>query len=79
MPWPLKFPEPIILKDGRVLKSVADARAFMLALPERRQMASHWQYAAELLWRAAAPRSSKEATLHAWAQLRRALIAEGML
>jgi hypothetical protein len=78
MPWPLKFPEPIILKDGRVLKSVADARAFMRALPERRQMAPYCQYAAELLLKAAT-RSSKEATLDAWAQLRRALIAEGML
>ncbi|SEE86298.1 hypothetical protein SAMN05444161_7510 [Rhizobiales bacterium GAS191] len=78
MPRPRKLIEPITLKDGRVLKSVADARAFMLALPERRQMAPYWQYAAELLLKAAT-RSSKEATLDAWAQLRRALNAEGML
>jgi hypothetical protein len=39
MPWSLKFKVPIILKDGRVLKSVADARVSMLALPERGQMA----------------------------------------
>ncbi|SDR57679.1 hypothetical protein SAMN05444161_6681 [Rhizobiales bacterium GAS191] len=38
-------------------------------------MAPYWQYAAELLLKTAA----LEATLDAWAQLRRALNAEGML
>jgi hypothetical protein len=59
-----------------VLTSLDEARAFMLALPEQRQMAPYWQYAAELLLKAAT-RSSKDATLDAWAQLRRALMAEG--
>ncbi|SEF00689.1 hypothetical protein SAMN05519104_7681 [Rhizobiales bacterium GAS188] len=77
MPWSRKLIEPITLKDGRVL-TVADARAFMLALPERRQMAPYWQYAAELLLKAAT-RNSVDAPRDTWAQLRRALMAEGMV
>ncbi|SEF09645.1 hypothetical protein SAMN05444161_8299 [Rhizobiales bacterium GAS191] len=77
MPWSRKLIEPITLKDGRVL-TVADARAFMLALPERRQMAPYWQYATELLLKAAT-RNSVDAPRDAWAQLRRALMAEGMV
>jgi hypothetical protein len=41
-------------------------------------MAPYWQYAAELLLKAAT-RSSKDASQDAWAQLRRAPNAEGML
>ncbi|SED39770.1 hypothetical protein SAMN05444161_3119 [Rhizobiales bacterium GAS191] len=78
MSWSRKLSEPITLKDGRVLTSLDDARALMLALPEGRQIAPYWQYAAELLLRAA-DRSSKDTALEAWAQLRRALVAEGML
>jgi hypothetical protein len=35
MPWSFKLSPPIVLKDGRRLETLADARAFIFALPER--------------------------------------------
>jgi hypothetical protein len=37
MPWTRKFPEPIKLKDRRKIATLGQARAVMLALPERHQ------------------------------------------
>jgi hypothetical protein len=37
MPWSTRFPAPIILKDGRTIATLGQARAFMLTLPEQSQ------------------------------------------
>jgi hypothetical protein len=76
--WSKKFWKPIVLRDGRELATLADARDLMLALPERHQSRPFWQYAAELLIDAA-ERSSRANVDGAWAQLHRALTAEGLL
>jgi hypothetical protein len=75
--WNRTF-KPIALKDGRTIKTLDDARALMLLLPERHQSRPPWQYAAELLV-AAADRNEKYSTMDARAQLTRALTVEGLL
>jgi hypothetical protein len=50
----------------------------MLALPERHQRNAHWQYAGELLLKAA-DSGNKYAVMDARAQLTRALRAEGLI
>jgi len=55
--WSRRFATPIKLKDGREIATLADARDFQLALPERHQSRPFWQYAAELLIDAAEPQS----------------------
>jgi hypothetical protein len=77
MPWTRRFPEPIRLKDGRTIATLGQARAVMLALPERHQSRPFWQYAAELLIDAAG-RSNLDSVDDAAAQLSRALSAEGL-
>jgi hypothetical protein len=76
--WSKKFWHPIVLKDGRTITTLAEARVFMLALPERHQLRPFWQYAAELLVEAAA-RGDRGSVDDAAAQLSRALTAEGLL
>jgi hypothetical protein len=44
-----KLTGPISTKDGGTLRTVLDARAYMLALPKDREHRSQWQRAAELL------------------------------
>jgi hypothetical protein len=44
---------PIALPDGRKPKTLADCRAYILALPEREQEAIHWQHATQALLKAA--------------------------
>ena len=78
MHWSRQLSEPIILKDGRVIATLAEARAFIFGLSDRRQAAPYWQYAAELLLRAAT-RGGKDSMREAWAQLRRPPVAEGKL
>lgn len=73
-----KTPKPVMLNDGRAVATLADARELMLALPERHQRNAYWQYAGELLLKAA-DRGEKYAVMDAWAQLTRALKAEGLI
>ena len=40
---------PLPTKDGGTLRTVLDARAYMLALPKHRETSAQWQRAAELL------------------------------
>jgi hypothetical protein len=54
MPWTKKFWHPIVLKDGRTITTLAEARAFMVDLHAMHSGAGYWQYAAELLLKAAA-------------------------
>jgi hypothetical protein len=53
MPWTLKLPSPITLKDGRVLATLDDARMLIRALPARRQRDEEWHYAMALIEEAA--------------------------
>ena len=76
MPWSRKFTEPITLKDGLTLSTLADALAFVLSQTDQEQL--FWRYAAELLADAAA--NGDERTVEdARAQLMRALKAERLI
>jgi hypothetical protein len=44
-----KLTGPLRTKDGSTLRTVLDARIYMLALSEARQLRAQWQRAAELL------------------------------
>jgi hypothetical protein len=44
-----KLTRPLHTKDGGILRTVLDARTYMLGLSERRQMSAQWQRAAGLL------------------------------
>jgi hypothetical protein len=44
-----KLSRPLPIKDGRVLRTIADARAYMLALPDHREQRQTWQHAAKLI------------------------------
>jgi hypothetical protein len=78
MHWIRKFDEPIALKDGRKIATLADARRLMLSLPEIRLRSRHWQDAGELLLKAANSQGSF-ALARARAQLPRALQFEGLI
>jgi hypothetical protein len=42
-------PHPLPTKDGGVLRTVGDARAYILALPKTRKSRAHWKRASLLL------------------------------
>jgi hypothetical protein len=42
-------PYPLPTKDGGVLRTIGDARAYMVALPKKRELRAHWQHACRLL------------------------------
>jgi hypothetical protein len=75
MAWSRKLIPPVVLKDGRELKTLSDAREMILGLLEGQQRAPHWQRAAELLLYAA--ENEKEAIDDVRAQLMRALYRDG--
>jgi hypothetical protein len=77
VPWTRKLYEPITLKDGRKLVTLDDARAFMLKLSKPHQLRPTWQYAGELVLKAA--EDNRAGVKEGWAQLRRALVGEGLL
>jgi hypothetical protein len=77
-PWSKKFWKPLVLRDGREIATLAEARDLLLALPERHHARPHLQYAVELLIDAA-ERGSRSSVDDAAAQLSRALTAEGLL
>jgi hypothetical protein len=76
MPWTRKFPQPIVLKDGRVIATLDNARAVMRSLPASSQNRDVWLYAGGLMLEAA---TSNVPIGEAAAQLRRALRADGLL
>ena len=78
MKWAQRFPKPIVLKDGRRLVSLVQARDFMSALPPSRVKNAHWVYAADRLFDAARTEDA-ELIGDAHAQLLRALAAEGLV
>ena len=61
--WTRKLPEPIPLKDGRTLSTLADARALMLALPEATRRKELWIYTAGLMYEAAISRGGMAETV----------------
>jgi hypothetical protein len=73
MPWTSKFQRPIVLKDGRKIATLADARDLLLALPEPHRRRPHVVYAAQMLIGAA----ERRGVANARAQMSRALIVEG--
>ena len=42
-------PYPLPTKDGGTLRTVADARSYILALSKTRELRAHWQHACRLL------------------------------
>jgi len=44
-----KLTRPLVTKDGGVLRTILDARTYMLALSKDRERNARWQRAAELL------------------------------
>jgi hypothetical protein len=77
MSWEKKFMEPIRLKSGRELRTLSDARALILGM-EKWLRGSRWEYAIELLLKAAET-GTKADIQDAWAQIGRALLGEGLL
>ena len=75
MPWSFKLSSPIVLTDGRRLETLAGARTFIFALPERRLETPHLQLAIQLL-----DEASRDWMMVAEAevQIRIALKAEGL-
>ncbi len=53
MRWSARFAEPIPVPTGKPLRTLSDARAYILDLPKDQQEAEHWQAATEALLHAA--------------------------
>jgi hypothetical protein len=77
MAWSRRLIPPLVLKDGRELKTLSDAREMILGLLEGQKRAPYWQQAAELLRYAA--ENDKEAIDDMRAQLSRALYRDGFM
>jgi hypothetical protein len=75
--WESAFSEPIVLQDGTIVATIDDARAFLIALPERYRKSPHWPHVRELLGAAESEPSARIAVLHR--QLILALKAEGLI
>jgi hypothetical protein len=67
-----RLPLPLPVRGGRTLTTVADARAFVLALPPERAENPRWERAAELMLKGAS-------TDAIWQALRLALFHDGSL
>jgi hypothetical protein len=78
MNWTRDFPVPIVLRDGRTIATLGDARALMLAFPESRRAAPPWNQAVELLMRAAGDRGTGVDISAAAKHLKIMLKAEGL-
>jgi hypothetical protein len=77
MAWSRRLPKILVLKDGRELKTLADARALITEKPERRRDNPHWEYADKLLTVAIQDGGIRYAAFTS--QLKRALKAEGLI
>jgi len=49
MPWTARFHQPIKVPGGKPLRTLADARAYVLALPEAERKKPHWEVVAQTL------------------------------
>ena len=77
MGWSRKLSPPLVLRDGRVLQALSDAREMILGLPEGQQRAAYWLHAGELLLYAA--ENDRAAVDDARMQLSRALHRDGLI
>jgi hypothetical protein len=68
--------KPIVLKDGRTVATLGEAREMMLSLPPIHRRSPVWRFAAEVLNEAAADRTSVS---DAEAKFARALQVEGLI
>jgi hypothetical protein len=78
MPWSRKLATLIVLKDGRTIATLSQAREMMLSLSPIRRRADMWRYTADLLNEAAADNSYVPHE-EAEAQFLRSLKAEGLM
>jgi hypothetical protein len=76
MTWSRKLSAPIALKDGRNLRTLNDAAALILSLPDFRQRSDDWRRAVPCLVAAA---DSENALIKAQAMLTLALKGEGLI
>jgi hypothetical protein len=76
MPWARLLSVPIVLKDGRQIVTLNDARAVIRSLPAQNRNNDVWLYTGGLLLEAATSDGPMGDTI---ANLRRALKAEGLL
>src|ERR1700747_2894788 len=56
-------PYPLPTKDGGVLRTIADAHAYIMALPKKRGLRAHWQHAWLLLQQASAAALTRQVHL----------------
>jgi hypothetical protein len=49
MPWDRALSQPIVLKDGRVITTLAGVRELLIAIPPRYRQGEVWRYVGELL------------------------------
>lgn len=78
MPWSSPLSRPILLRDGRVLRTLREAAEFILGLGGDYQKAAWTRYAAELLI-LAAEGGKEEDVVNATMQVERALKREGFV
>jgi hypothetical protein len=55
--WDQRFDRPVVLPDGKALRTLEDARLYILALPNSEHGAIAWQVAIEALLVAAETKS----------------------
>ena len=76
--WDRKLAWPVTVRGGGPIATLSDARLFILDLPDTIQGRLTWQYAADLLLKAAESGSDGD-TEQATLQIERALIRDGRL
>jgi hypothetical protein len=76
MPWDRALNQPIVLKDGRAISTLEEARELVRAIPLRYRQGAVWRYVGELMSEAADDR----ATVDEFAEmLARGLSGAGLL
>jgi hypothetical protein len=51
--WRQKLPRPIVIRNGKTLRTIGDCRDYVLSLDDRDHNTPHWQHAAKLMLEAA--------------------------
>jgi hypothetical protein len=78
MKWTSRFPKPIVLKDGRGIASLIQARDLIVLIPLPQLKNAHWEYTTDLIYDAAL--SGDEVAIGlAYEQFTRALKEEGLI
>ena len=73
-----RLPKILVLRDGRELRTLGDARNLIDALPEDRRHHPHWEYLEQMLTDAMQAKGGFVVGAFN-AQLKRALKAEGLI